>query len=293
MASKKTKLTLLVTGANGQLGMSLRELAPTVRHKFIFTDIEELDITSPEAVETILNNEKPDWIINCAAYTAVDKAQSEEAMARELNATAVKILSERSAELGISLLHISTDYVFEGENPNPLKEDEPTNPQSVYGTTKLEGEGFAALNPKHIIIRTSWLYSAHGNNFVKTMQGLGATRSEISVVSDQWGSPTSADDLAKAIIVATEKPKYGLYHFAGEGATSWALFAEEIFALSGIDCTVNHITTEEYPTDATRPKFSLLDKHKFASTFAVTIPEWEASLEEVISKIEFKSAKQQ
>lgn len=291
MASKKNILTLLVTGANGQLGRSLQAIAPTVRHKFIFTDVEDLDITSSEAVAAIIEKEKPNWVINCAAYTAVDKAESDVEAATLLNTTAVGILSEETKKANVGLVHISTDYVFGGDNPTPLKEDEPTAPKSVYGKTKLEGEKLAVLNPQHIVIRTSWLYSPYGKNFVKTMQTLGAKQSEISVVSDQWGSPTSAADLAKAIIVAVEKPKFGVYHFAGEGATSWALFAEEIMLLSGIECVVNHIATSEYPTPAARPEYSLLDKHKFASTFSVTIPEWEAALEDMIQQQRILEAK--
>ncbi len=287
--SKEKTLKLLITGANGQLGNCLREIAPTVRHKFVFTDYEELDITNPEAVHTMFNAEKPDWVINCAAYTAVDKAEGDEEMARKLNATAVDYLAKYSAAVGAGLVHISTDYVFKGDNPQPLSENEPTAPVSVYGKTKLEGEKFAELNPAHIIIRTSWLYSQFGKNFVKTMRDLGAAKAEINVVGDQWGSPTSAADLAKAIIVAVEKPKYGTYHFSNEGVTSWALFAEEIMHLSGIECLVNHISTEEYPTAATRPAYSLLDKHKFTTTFGITIPEWESSLEDVIQILEQKN----
>ncbi len=281
----KKKLVILVTGANGQLGECLRELAPTVAHRFIFTDVEELDITSREAIDTILEGDSVDWVVNCAAYTAVDRAESEPEIAELLNATAVKHLAEATAKAGVGLLHISTDYVFRGEEPSPRSEQDAVDPQSVYGVTKLRGEEFAALNPKHMIIRTSWLYSIYGANFVKTMLRLGRERDSLGVVGDQWGSPTSAHDLAKAIIVALESPKYGTYHFSNEGATSWALFAEEIFALSGTECTVNHITTAEYPTAAKRPEFSLLSKHKFCSTFGVTIPEWEHSLEEVVAKL--------
>ncbi len=278
-------LTILVTGGNGQLGNCLRELAPTVPHKFIFTDVEELDITSRAAVAEILERERPDWVVNCAAYTAVDKAESEEKLARLLNATAVGILAEEAWKKGAGLVQISTDYVFKGDEPTPRTESDPTEPQSVYGITKLEGEREAKKNPECMIIRTSWLYSIYGGNFVKTMRRLGGEKSEIGVVGDQWGSPTSAHDLAKAIIVAVEKPKAGVYHFSNEGAASWALFAEEIFVLSGIECTVNHITTAEYPTLAKRPEFSLMDKQKFSTTFGVVIPEWEHSLEEVISKL--------
>lgn len=288
MASSK-KLNLLITGANGQLGNSLREIAPTLPHKFIFTDIEELDITNPEAVESLIERERPDFVINCAAYTAVDKAESDMKMAELLNATAVKILASASAKHLAGLVHISTDYVFKGDDPTPRTESDETSPISAYGITKLKGEKFAALNPNHIIIRTSWLYSTYGNNFVKTMLRLGSEKSELGVVGDQWGSPTSAHDLAKAIIVAVEKPKTGIYHFSNEGATSWALFAEEIMMLGNRKCEINHITTQEYPTAAKRPEFSLMSKAKFAKEFKIKIPEWESSLEEVIAKLEQES----
>lgn len=285
MASSK-KLRLLITGANGQLGNSLREIAHTLPHQFIFTDIDELDITNPEAVDTFIEKERPDFVINCAAYTAVDKAENEKEIAELLNATAVKILAQASAKYYAGLVHISTDYVFKGDEPTPRVESDETNPLSVYGATKLQGEKFAALNPNHIIIRTSWLYSTYGNNFVKTMLKLGSEKSELGVVGDQWGSPTSAHDLAKAIIVAVEKPKTGIYHFSNEGATSWALFAEEIMMLGNRKCEINHISTEEYPTAAKRPEFSLMSKAKFSKQFGVKIPEWESSLEDVILKLE-------
>lgn len=279
------KLTILVTGANGQLGNCLREIAPTLPHKFIFTDVAELDITSSDAVRTFLEKERPDWVVNCAAYTAVDKAESDADLAKLLNATAVSIIADETQKIGAGIVQISTDYVFKGDAAEPRKEDNPTEPQSVYGKTKLEGEKFAEQNPKHIIIRTSWLYSVYGNNFVKTMRRLGAEKNEINVVSDQWGSPTSALDLAKAIIVALEKPVYGLYHFSNEGVTNWAIFAEEIMKMSGLNCKVKHITTAEYPTPATRPQYSIMSKDKFRTTYQIEIPEWEISLEQTIEDL--------
>lgn len=279
------KKTLLIAGANGQLGNCLRELAPHSVHRFIFTDVNELDITSQDAVGSVLEFEKPDWVINCAAYTAVDRAESDHELAYLLNATAVKILAEESTKIGAGLVHISTDYVFKGDNAEPRQENDATEPQSEYGRTKLAGEEFAALNPKSIIIRTSWLYSLYGNNFVKTMRRLGAEKSEIGVVSDQWGSPTSAHDLAKAILVAIEEPVYGIYHFSNEGVTNWALFAEQIMEFSGLNCKVNHIATVDYPTPATRPQYSIMSKNKFSRTYSYDIAEWELSLEDVISKL--------
>lgn len=284
MATNK-KLSVLVTGANGQLGSCIREIATSLPHKFIFTDIDDMDITSPDSVEAIFEREKPDWIVNCAAYTAVDKAENDHDTAKLINATAVGILAEQAAKIGAAIVHISTDYVFQGDDPTPRIETDETQPQSVYGQTKLEGEKLAGKNPKHIIIRTSWLYSIYGNNFVKTMRRLGNEKNEIGVVSDQWGSPTSAHDLAKAVVAAVENPEYGLYHFSNEGTTNWALFAEEIMNLSNINCKVNHISTEQYPTPAKRPKYSLMSKEKFKKTFGINIPEWEVSLADVINTL--------
>lgn len=277
---------ILVTGANGQLGQCLRELAAGEKQRFVFTDVAELDITSARAVRAMFEAEKPDWVVNCAAYTAVDQAESEPEKARLLNATAAGILAQEAAQIGAGIVHISTDYVFKGDDPQPRKEDDPTEPQSVYGATKLEGEQLvAAANARHIILRTSWLYSVYGHNFVKTMRRLGAEKSEIGVVADQWGSPTSAHDLARAILEVIDKPAYGIYHFSNQGATSWALFAEQIMALGGLDCAVNHLTTSQYPTAAQRPEYSLMDKSKFCRTFGVEIPEWETSLEKVNQKL--------
>lgn len=280
-----TSRTILVTGGNGQLGNCLRELADGSPHRFIFTDVAELDITSVDAVRSMMERERPDWVVNCAAYTAVDKAESEPELAMLLNATAVGILAQQAQKVGAGIVHISTDYVFKGDNPEPRVETDPTEPQSVYGVTKLKGEQLAAQNPKHVIIRTSWLYSVYGNNFVKTMRRLGAEKAEIGVVSDQWGSPTSAHDLALAVLEAIEKPEYGIYHFSNEGVTSWAIFAEQIMLFSGLSCKVNHITTAQYPTPARRPEYSIMSKAKFSHTFSAVIPEWEASLEKVIEKM--------
>lgn len=284
MAAKRH--TILVTGASGQLGSCLKELESIFNHKFIFTDVAELDITSQDAVRQMMEREQPTWVVNCAAYTAVDRAESDQDMARLLNARAVEILAEESKRVGAGIVHISTDYVFRGDNPQPLSEEEIPDPQSIYGITKLEGERAAATNPKHVIIRTSWLYSIYGANFVKTMRRLGSEREEIGVVADQWGSPTSAHDLAKAIMMVIPKTKYGTYHFSNEGVTSWALFAEEIMKFSGLSCKVNHIATEEYPTPAKRPAFSIMSKDKFSKTFNTIIPEWELSLEDVIARLD-------
>jgi len=284
------KIKILVTGANGQLGNCLREIAEQTEHDFVFTDFEELDITDEKTVQDFVKQQQPDWIVNAAAYTAVDKAEGDLEKARLLNATAVGYLAKAAKNVEAGIVHISTDYVFKGDNPNPLTEEEMTAPVSAYGKTKLEGEILVQeYNADHIIIRTAWLYSIFGNNFVKTMQRLGAEKESLSVVSDQWGSPTSAHDLAKAILTAVEKPIPGIYHFTNEGVTNWALFAEEIMTLSALKCEIKHIATEEYPTPAKRPEYSILSKKKFKDTFKITIPEWEVSLEEVINKLKQKT----
>lgn len=280
-----TNKKILVTGSNGQLGNCLREIASTSHHKFIFTDVAELDITSASDVKTMMESEKPDWVVNCAAYTAVDNAESDIDLARLLNATAVGILAEQAHKVGAGIIHISTDYVFKGNDPTPRLETDPTEPQSIYGITKLEGEKLAAKNPKHIIIRTSWLYSIYGNNFVKTMRRLGAEKTEINVVADQWGSPTSAHDLAKAILTTLEHETYGIFHYSNNGITNWAIFAENIMEFSGLNCKVNHIPTSKYPTAAKRPEYSIMNKEKFSKTYDIIIPEWELSLEEVINRL--------
>lgn len=286
---------IIVTGANGQLGSCLRDLSPTYpQYEFVFTDIEQLDITDRPQVRALLQTLQPCYLINAAAYTAVDKAESDQATAKLLNATAVEILAQESARIGAAIVQISTDYVFDGQTQCLLTEEMPTNPQSTYGLTKLEGEQAAALNPHHIILRTSWLYSAYGNNFVKTMRRLGAEKTEIGVVADQWGSPTLADDLAQAIMTAitqadqTNNNVYGLYHFSNQGATCWADFAQQIMNLSNLNCKVNHLTTTQYPTPAKRPAFSVMNKNKFTQTFQTQIPEWEESLEKLIAKLEIR-----
>lgn len=276
---------ILITGANGQLGSCLKEIScnyPTF--DFVFTDVEELDITSRNAVREMISELQPKWVINAAAYTAVDRAETDIELATLLNATAVSILAEESANVGAGLVHISTDYVFAGDNPKPLTEDEPTLPVSIYGKTKLQGEKEAQKNEKHIILRTSWLYSIYGNNFVKTMRQLGAERSEIGVVADQLGSPTSAHDLANAIMIVIQAPIYGIYHYSNEGETTWADFARKIMEYSGLDCKVNGITTSQFLTPANRPAFSLLSKEKIKITFNLDIPHWDKSLKMEINK---------
>lgn len=281
-------MNILVTGANGQLGNALRDIAPNYPQcNFVFTDIQELDITNEQAINQMVNDEQIDIIINCAAYTAVDKAENDQQLAHLLNAEAPALLAKAIASRGGDIIHISTDYVFDGKGHTPYTEDMPTCPQSVYGTTKLAGEqGVEAANPHHIIIRTAWLYSPYGNNFVKTMLRLGRERDMLNVVYDQVGTPTYAPDLARAIMAAaTQSEKtYGIYHFSNEGAISWYDFTKAIHRIAGITtCQVNPIRSAAYPAPAPRPSFSVLDKAKIKETLGITVPYWEDSLKECLS----------
>ncbi|MDP2336115.1 MAG: dTDP-4-dehydrorhamnose reductase [Bacteroidota bacterium] len=282
-------IKILVTGANGQLGSEIRKASALLPEmEFCFTDVAELDITIPEKVAAFLAEIKPEYLINCAAYTNVDKAETDLEMATLLNATAVGILAEQSAKAGCKIIHISTDYVFDGNGPRPYKEDNPVDPQSAYGKTKLEGEILCQkFNPESLIIRTSWLYSAFGNNFVKTMIRMGNERSELGVISDQIGSPTNAADLALAIlsiISATargEKPFVpGIYHYSNEGVASWYDFTKAIFEIGKINCYVKPIATEEYPSPVKRPPYSVMNKSKIKLIFGIQISHWRDSLTE-------------
>lgn len=286
--------TILVTGANGQLGSELQEIAGKNSYfSFLFTDYEELDITDRNAVHQFFSSHSIDYVINCAAYTAVDKAETDYERAKILNAEAVGILAKEAHRTNIPFIHISTDYVFDGKNYKPYQEDDVVNPQSAYGTTKLEGENLAfAHHNKTMIIRTSWLYSSFGNNFVKTMIRLGKERDELSVIFDQIGTPTYAYDLANgimSIIDSVEKNEQsftpGIYHYSNEGVCSWFDFAKEIHAYSSIECTVHSIKTEAFPTPAQRPFYSVLDKSKIKETYTLTIPYWKDSLHACIEKI--------
>ncbi len=284
--------TILITGANGQLGSEIRSWAeanPGV-HKLIATDVAELDITSSEAVAAALAGHKVKAIVNCAAYTAVDKAESDPTTARLINARGPEVLARAARDAGATLIHISTDYVFDGEGSEFYREGDSTAPLGVYGQTKLEGEqAVKASGCRSIIIRTAWLYSSYGNNFVKTMMRLGRERGEVRVVDDQWGTPTYAGDLADfimrtAIPQLQGKPRYGeVYHYTDLGCASWFLFAEQIMGTAAIEAKVLPVPTAEYPTPARRPKFSLLDKSKVMSDFNIKIPEWEESLEHCIN----------
>lgn len=279
---------ILVTGANGQLGNELRSLSTAYpQFDFVFTDIDELDITNEGDIRKVIDGNNINMAINCAAFTAVDKAESNPEKARLLNAVAPGMLARAINKSGGEMIHISTDYVFSGERWQPYTEDCSTNPQSVYGITKLEGEHCVAeYCKKSIIIRTAWLYSSYGNNFVKTMLRLGKEKESLNVVFDQVGTPTYARDLAKTILAiasSTEK-KYGTFHFSNEGVTSWYDFTKAIHRIAGIStCQVNPIRSKDYPTPATRPSFSVLDKTAIKQAYGIKIPYWEDSLRECIT----------
>lgn len=286
---------ILVTGANGQLGKELRSLADHHRiFEFIFLSREDLPIHHFELVRTYFEVTQPAYCINCAAYTAVDRAEQEREIAFQVNGEAVGILAAVCKKNHTKLVHISTDYVFDGTSSTPYKEDDPTGPVSTYGASKLEGEKQAMhFNDESIIIRTSWLYSSHGHNFVRTMIRLMNERSEISVVNDQVGAPTYARDLAEAIIkiiidaeLSAESWKPGIYHYSNAGRISWYDFAVVIKEMINSNCKVNPISTSEYPTPAKRPAYSLLDTGKISKTFAVGIPDWRQSLGDCIAKLQ-------
>ena len=277
--------TILVTGANGQLGNSIRVLAGQYpQYNFLFTDVDTLDITDPAAVKAAVEDNQVNYIINCAAYTAVDKAEDDEALCRRLNCYAVHVLGEAAREAGAKIIHVSTDYVFSGTSCRPYKETDDTRPVSAYGRTKLAGEeALMEVCPDAVIIRTAWLYSEFGNNFVKTVLRLGKERDQLGFVFDQIGTPTYAGDLAEAIltvVTADEKGAFvqGIYHYSNEGVCSWYDFTVKILQLAGIDCHVRPIETKDYPTKAVRPPYSVLNKSKIKETFGLDIPYWEDSL---------------
>ena len=280
-----------VTGANGQLGSELRSLTLEHQERFTFVDRATLDLSSKQAITTYFESNDFDVIINCAAYTAVDKAETDETMAYAINHKAVETLAHIAKAKGIQLIQISTDYVFDGSHFKPYVENDPTNPQSVYGASKLAGEeAILNINPNNaIIIRTSWVYSSFGNNFVKTMLRLGRERESLGVIFDQVGTPTYARDLAQAIlnIIKNQRPNsqnsVEIYHYSNEGVCSWYDFAKAIFELSDIECKVNAIETKEYPTPATRPHYSLLNKSKIKKEYNIDIPYWKDSLKECLS----------
>lgn len=276
---------VLITGCNGQLGNELRLLAQSYAGlNFIFTDYDELDITCSEAVETFFAAHQPHFVVNCAAYTAVDKAEGDEANAMRLNGLAPGILAQMCKKHTAKLVHISTDYVFDGKNHTPYLETDPTCPISAYGRTKLQGELAVMESGVAMVIRTAWLYSSFGGNFVKTMLRLASTKSEIGVVADQVGTPTYARDLAAAImaIIASGSFPTEIFHFTNEGACTWYDLAHEVIKKSGQRCVAKPITTVLYPTPATRPCYSILSKQKIKTTFNIDIPHWRDSLDDCL-----------
>jgi len=281
---------ILVTGSNGQLGSEIKELSSEYKHNFFFTDRSELDISDKKALEDYLSRNDINIIINCAAYTAVDKAESDAINADKINHLAVKYLAQLAKERNIQLIHISTDYVFDGKNYKPYNEDDITNPNGVYGQTKLDGEkAIQDINPKNsIIIRTSWVYSSYGANFVKTMLRLGKEKDSLGVIYDQVGTPTYARDLAKTIldiIPNINNETVAIYNYSNEGVLSWYDFAKEIMRMAKLDCKVNPIETVDYPTPCARPHYSLLNKSKIKKEFNLTIPFWKDSLDECLRKM--------
>lgn len=280
---------ILVTGANGQLGYELQQLAARFsQHQFLFCSRAEMDVTKMEEVQKVFETFNPHYCINCAAYTAVDKAEIEVDAAFAGNATAPKHLALACVQTGAKLIHVSTDYVFDGMATAPQTEEAPTHPVNQYGQSKLQGEKeVMASNKDAIIIRTSWVYSAHGGNFVKTMMRLMQSKPEVRVVTDQYGSPTYAADLASAIMQIIESSNWqpGIYHFRNEGIISWAQFAEEIKSQLGSGCQVISIPTTEYPTPAKRPLYTAMDITKIKNTFGIAPPDWKESLKTCLQQL--------
>lgn len=279
---------ILITGANGQLGREMRNiLHNSDEFNIYFTDIDELDITNKDAVKNFVCNHNIGYIVNCAAYTAVDAAEDNKELCESLNHTAVANLAEAALARNAWVIHVSTDYVFSGTSCRPYNECDVVDPKTVYGKTKLDGEfALSSILPeKHIIIRTAWLYSPYGKNFVKTMMSLGASKDSLNVVYDQVGTPTYAGDLAKVIhkIILSENKIPGIYHYSNEGVCSWYDFTKIILCIAGItSCEVYPVSSAEYPSKAVRPAYSVLDKSKIKRTFGIAIPYWIDSLEKCI-----------
>lgn len=292
---KLVKKNVLITGANGQLGNEMKRAVKSREDyfNFFFTDADTLDITDLDAINSFVEKNNIKYIINCAAYTAVDKAEDDVELCYKINRDAVKNIGIAATNHQAKVIHISTDYVFDGTATQPYAEDDTVSPQSVYGKSKWEGEQFLMEScPNSIIIRTAWLYSIFGNNFVKTMIKLGKERDSLNVVSDQTGTPTCARDLANAITKILDYSeangfKFGIYHYSNAGVTTWCDFTLAIHKYAKITtCTVNPITTDQYPTKASRPKYSVLDKTKIKDIFNVSIPEWEDSLKRCIEELQ-------
>lgn len=280
---------LLVTGKNGQVGSALLRLAGR-GYDVIGVDIDDVDLTDLDAVDALVREVRPDWLINPAAYTAVDAAEKDQKTAQVLNADAPAVMAKACAELGIPMLHYSTDYVFDGNGNRPYLEDDAPNPQSVYGATKLAGEqAVRAAQSNSIILRTAWVYAQEGKNFVNTMLRLADEHDSLNVVNDQFGSPTLAEDLAAASLQIIEKTPVdqvgqvsGVYHATGSGETNWADFARAIFRLSDKSAAVNGIPSEQYPTPAPRPNYSVLNNQKLQETFGVALPSWQDALQRTL-----------
>ena len=282
-------MVVIVTGANGQLGKALQHIAPdSANLQFHFYASTNIDITQRETIELVWQQLKPDFCINAAAYTAVDKAEAEPDKAKRINVDGARNLAEVCRTFNTTLLHISTDFVFDGKQSVPYTETDNTNPQSVYGVTKRDGElAIADTMQKYFIIRTSWLYSQFGNNFMKTMLRLAQERGALSVVDDQIGTPTHAIDLAQMIvnIIQSKSNDYGIYHFSNAGSTSWYGFAKKIFELNGVSINLSPIPTIQYPTPAKRPEYSVLDTSKIKKIFMVQITNWDVALEKYTNRI--------
>jgi dTDP-4-dehydrorhamnose reductase len=284
-----SKLNVLVTGANGQLGSELKRLSELAcQMQFTFVDIDELDIANAQHVSAFINRLKPNFIVNAAAYTAVDNAELEPDLAFSINADAVNSLAHAAKSSNAKLIHISTDYVFNGQSYLPYNEDDVTKPNSVYGESKLKGEEYAISSGVGMVIRTSWLYSAFGNNFMKTILAKSAG-GKLKVVFDQVGSPTWAYDLAKAIIAIIEQSENNflnqVFHYSNEGVCSWYDFASEILRIKGISCDINPVLSTEFKTRANRPHYSVLNKQKVKSAFGISIPYWRDSLKECLNSL--------
>lgn len=287
------KPLVVVTGKNGQLGWELQQLVSQQQmdYDFLFTGREELDLSDPDLIQTFFQAHRPAYFINCAAYTAVDKAETEQAFAYTVNASSVGLLAAECARKDCVFITLSTDYVFDGKGTKPYTTDHPTDPVNYYGYTKLTGENLAlANNPQTIIIRTSWVYSVHGNNFVKTMLRLMKDRSELKIVNDQVGSPTYAADLAAVLLqvideLAKGNRHYGVYHYSNQGVISWFDFATAIQQIADLHCQLQGIPSSAYPTPAKRPAYSAMDTQKIVSDFGVNLRNWKDSLAVCISKL--------
>lgn len=289
-------MNILITGSNGQLGNEFRVASSNYPFNFIFTDVNELDISNAADLERFIQTQKIDYIINCAAYTQVDKAEEEEDLAIKINHTAVKNLAEAAKRNGAKLIHISTDYVFDGIKNRPYVETDPKAPLGIYGISKLAGEkAIIREGGDYLIIRTSWLYSSFGNNFVKTMRKLTAEREELNVVFDQVGTPTYAADLANTILTIIDKNgvdnNTGIYHYSNEGVCSWYDFAEEINQAFGHTANIKPCHSDEFPSKVKRPNFSVLDKSKIKSTFGIEIPHWKQSLMQCVEILKTEQIK--